>query len=246
MEDEIVDLIELIDEVYRTFGFDSFMVELSTRPPKSIGKPDDWERAENALKNALRKKQIDFQLNPGEGAFYGPKIDYHIRDSLGRFWQCGTIQVDFSMPERFDLAYIGPDGEKHRPVMIHRAILGSVERFIGILIEHYGGAFPLWLSPVQVRVVPISEKHHDYGKQVTVALKDAGLRAFMDARNEKVGYKIRDAEKKKIPYMLILGDTELQNGTVSVRKHHTGDQGEQSLSGFIEKTQDEIYRRICH
>ncbi|OVE79915.1 threonine--tRNA ligase, partial [bacterium I07] len=243
MEDEVIKLIDLVDEVYQTFGYSKYDIELSTRPAKSIGSHEMWELAEKTLSNALNRRDIAFQVNQGEGAFYGPKIDYHIQDSLGRMWQCGTIQVDFSMPERFGLEYVGDDGEKHQPVMIHRAILGSVERFIGILIEHYGGAFPAWLAPVQVVVIPISEKHHDYGLEVHSALRNKGIRVYLDQRNEKVGYKIREAETKKIPYMFILGDKEITNHSIALRIRRQGDQGEEKLTEVIEKIKDEIDRR---
>ena len=246
MEDEVIKLIDLIDEVYHTFGFDNFTMELSTRPAKSIGSAEMWERAENALKNALATKGIQYQVNPGDGAFYGPKIDYHIQDSLGRTWQCGTIQLDFSMPERFELEYVGTDGIKHRPVMIHRAIFGSVERFIGILIEHYGGAFPVWLSPVQTTVIPVSERHLEYAEKVTAELKAAGIRVKLDSRNEKVGFKIREAATQKVPYMCIVGDAEIEDNTVAVRKRGEGDIGKMSLELFKNKIQDEIIRRISH
>ncbi|MFH1940517.1 MAG: threonine--tRNA ligase [bacterium] len=244
MEDEIIKLIDLVEEVYHTFGFNRFLLELSTRPNQSIGTAAMWEKAEKALMNALERKKAIYQVNPGEGAFYGPKIDYHIEDSLGRLWQCGTIQVDFSMPERFDLEYVGSDGEKHRPVMIHRAILGSVERFIGILIEHVGGAFPVWLAPVQCAVLPISEKHHDYAQEIFQILTEAQIRCKIDDRNEKMGYKIREAETKKIPYMCIVGDREIDERTVSVRKRKKGDLGSKSLQDFVTQIQDEIKRRI--
>ena len=244
MEDEVINLIDLVDEVYHAFGFDRFQLELSTRPGKSIGTDEMWERAEKALIHALKRKNIACQVNPGEGAFYGPKIDYHIQDSLGRLWQCGTIQVDFSMPERFDLEYVGSDGQKHRPVMLHRAILGSVERFIGILIEHYGGAFPVWLAPVQCAILPIADRHHAYAHDVEKAMTEAGIRARIDDRSEKVGYKIREAETKKTPYMCIVGDKEMENQTLSVRKHREGDVGAVPLSVFVENIQDEIKRRV--
>ena len=244
MEDEICKLIDLVDEVYHAFGYDQFQVELSTRPKKSIGTDGVWEKAEQALSRALDRKNILYQVNQGEGAFYGPKIDYHIQDSLGRLWQCGTIQVDLSMPERFDLEYVGPDGEKHRPVMIHRAILGSVERFIGILIEHVGGAFPVWLSPVQCVVLPISEKYKAYAHQIFNAMVEQGIRCRVDDRSEKVGYKIRELETKKVPYMCIVGDQEMKNKTVSVRKRRKGDLGEKSLSNFLKKIQTEMKRRV--
>ncbi len=244
MEDEIVKLIELVEEVYTTFGYNQFQIELSTKPQKSIGSDAMWQKAEEALQHALSVKGIDYQVNPGEGAFYGPKIDYHIQDSLGRLWQCGTIQVDFSMPERFDLDYIGADGQKHRPVMIHRAILGSLERFIGILIEHVGGAFPLWLAPVQCIVIPVSDKFLDYANSVVQTMSEAGLRTTIDQRSEKVGYKIRDAEVNKIPLMCIVGAKEMEAETVSVRKRHEGDLGSRVLPDLIAEMQNDIARRI--
>ncbi len=243
MEDEIIGCINLVEEVYRNFGFEEFLVELSTRPAKSIGSDDMWQRAEKTLNNALTQKKIDFQVNHGEGAFYGPKIDYHIKDSLGRMWQCGTIQLDFSMPERFELEYIGPDNAKHRPVMIHRAILGSLERFIGILIEHYGGAFPLWLAPVQCILLPISEKHHPYAENLFKQILEQGIRCKLDNRSEKIGYKIREAEVKKIPYMCIIGDKELESQSMSVRKRTKGDLGTQSLSTFLKLIKNQIQGR---
>jgi len=246
MEAEVMNLIDLVDEIYHTFGYDHYEMELSTRPKKSIGTAEMWEKAEKGLSHALNKKEKFYKVNAGEGAFYGPKIDYHILDSLGRMWQCGTIQVDFSMPERFDLEYIGSDGKKHRPVMIHRAILGSVERFIGILIEHVGGAFPLWLAPIQCMILPISEKHHAYARQVHGKMIEKEIRSIIDDRSEKVGYKIREAETKKIPYMCIIGDKEMDSHTVAVRKHREGDLGGAELPSFIEKIVDETKRRLSH
>ena len=246
LEEEIVKIIDLVTEVYATFGFENILVELSTRPAKSIGSDAMWEQAETALRHALENKKMAFQVNEGEGAFYGPKIDYHIKDSLNRQWQCGTIQVDFSMPERFELEYVGSDGERHRPVMIHRAILGSVERFIGILIEHYGGALPIWLSPVQCIVLPISEKHHKQAEDVYRTLQEKGIRCKLDDRSEKVGYKIREAETLKIPYMCIIGDREIAESAVSVRKRREGDEGSMHLDEFIKRIQGEIQRRNCH
>jgi threonyl-tRNA synthetase len=246
LEVEIIKLIELVEEVYSTFGYKDYQIELSTRPSKSIGSAEMWEKAEEALKRALQKKEVTYQVNPGEGAFYGPKIDYHIRDSLGRMWQCGTIQVDFSMPERFNLEYIGADGNKHRPVLIHRAILGSVERFIGILIEHLGGDFPVWLAPVQSIVIPVSEKHLSYGDKIFQELRSSGIRCHLDRRNEKVGYKIRDAETQKIPYMLIVGDKEIEGNTISLRRRKQGDLGGMSVAQFLQRVQDEINRRDTH
>ncbi len=246
VEEEIIKLIDLIDEIYHAFGFENFLIELSTRPNKSIGTDKMWNMAEKALSNALKSKKLDYQINNGEGAFYGPKIDYHIQDSIGRLWQCGTIQLDFSMPDRFDLEYIGPDGKKHRPVMIHRAILGSVERFIGILIEHFGGAFPTWLAPVQCIVLPISEKVHDYAQKVLKQIQAAKIRSVPDIRNEKIGYKIREAEIKKIPYMCIIGEKEKSTQNISIRKRNEGNTGQTALSSLITEIQDQIKRRTCY
>jgi len=238
IEDEILGVIDLIDYVYnKIFGFE-YHVELSTRPEKSMGSDELWEQATSALQNALEKKGMPYKINEGDGAFYGPKIDFHLKDSLGRTWQCGTIQLDFMMPDRFDLSYIGPDGEKHRPVMIHRVIFGSIERFIGILIEHYAGAFPVWLAPVQARILPISEKHLEYAQKVKQQLQDAGIRVELDERNEKIGYKIREAQMQKVPYMLIVGDKEAEESTVSVRVRGKGDVGQKSIDAFIEEVKE--------
>lgn len=230
--DEIKGVVRLIDEVYQKFGF-SYHVELSTRPEDSIGSDEDWETATNGLRKALDELNMDYLVNEGDGAFYGPKIDFHLTDSLGRTWQCGTIQLDFQLPLRFEAEYIGADGEKHRPIMIHRVVFGSIERFIGILIEHYAGKFPLWLAPVQVRVLPISDKFADYAKQVSAKLKAAGYRCETDLKSEKIGYKIREAQLEKVPYMLIVGQKEEENGTVSVRSREDGDLGAKEPSDFI-------------
>ncbi|MFP4163322.1 MAG: threonine--tRNA ligase [Chitinispirillaceae bacterium] len=235
IEEEITKVISFITHIYSTFGFDDYKIELSTRPEQYIGSPEIWDRAETALKNVLEHQKIDYQLNPGDGAFYGPKIDFHIKDVLKRSWQCGTIQLDFSMPERFGLEYTDADGEKKRPVMIHRALLGSMERFIGILLEHYGGALPLWLSPVQCRILPISEKYMEYARKVQKQAFENGIRVELDDRNEKVGYKIRDAETKKIPFMVVVGEKEQEAGTVSLRRHSKGDLGTRSVEEFIEE-----------
>ncbi|HHY41483.1 MAG TPA: threonine--tRNA ligase [Thermoanaerobacterales bacterium] len=234
IEEEIIGVIDLIDYVYKIFGFE-YHVELSTRPEDSMGSDELWEQATNALQKALEKKGMPYKINEGDGAFYGPKIDFHLKDSIGRTWQCGTIQLDFQMPERFDLTYIGPDGEKHRPVMIHRVIFGSIERFIGILIEHFAGAFPVWLAPVQARILPISEKHMDYARKVKHCLEEAGIRVELDERNEKIGYKIREAQMQKVPYMLIVGDKEAEENTVSVRVREKGDIGQKSIESFIDE-----------
>ncbi len=231
--DEIRMLIAFFHEVYGHFGLDDVRVELSTRPEKSIGSDDIWEEAEAALKAALEKSGMDYELNEGDGAFYGPKIDFHIRDALKRSWQCGTIQLDFSMPDRFGCTYIGADGQKHVPVMIHRACYGSVERFLGILIEHYAGRFPLWLAPVQVTVLPVSEKFNDYARTVRDALLDAGLRAEINLKDDRIGYKIREASLQKIPYVIVVGAQEQEGETINVRSRDRGEIGEMALEGFL-------------
>ncbi len=241
--DEIIEVIDLIDYFYRTFGF-TYKVELSTKPEKALGSPEVWEKATNALIEALRRKNIPYKVNEGEGAFYGPKIDFHLEDSLGRSWQCGTIQVDFVNPENFDLTYIGEDGNKHRPVMIHRVIFGSIERFLGILVEHYGGAFPLWLAPVQVKVVSVTSRNEDYTRKVVDFLKDEGIRVELDVRNERVGYKIREAEMEKVPYVLVIGDQEEQAKCVRVRARGKGDQGPAGLEEFLQKIKQEIEQKL--
>ena len=237
--DEIKGVTRLINEVYSQFGFDYF-VELSTRPEDSMGSDEDWEMATNGLRNALDEMGLKYIVNEGDGAFYGPKIDFHLRDSIGRTWQCGTIQLDFQLPQRFELEYTGADGEKHRPIMIHRVVFGSIERFIGILIEHFAGAFPTWLAPVQVKILPISDKYADYSKEVLDKLTEAGIRAEMDTRSEKIGYKIREAQTQKIPYMLVVGQKEEEEKTVSVRSRFAGDEGASSVESFIESIQKEI------
>ena len=239
IESEIVNLMHLINEVYSIFGF-SYTVELSTRPEDSMGSDEDWNMAENALKKALEDQGMEYQLNEGDGAFYGPKIDFHIKDCLGRDWQCGTIQLDFQMPERFDLTYIGEDGEKHRPVMLHRVVFGSIERFIGILIEHYAGAFPTWIAPVQVKLLPIADSHKQYAEKLKAELEKNGIRVELDDRQEKIGYKIREAQLQKIPYMLILGDKEVEANAVGVRSRKDGDIGQMQLQDFIAKVQKEV------
>ena len=215
-------------------------IALSTRPEDSMGSDEDWNMAENALKKALEDQGMEYQLNEGDGAFYGPKIDFHIKDCLGRDWQCGTIQLDFQMPERFDLTYIGEDGEKHRPVMLHRVVFGSIERFIGILIEHYAGAFPTWLAPVQVKLLPIADSHKQYAEKLKAELEKNGIRVELDDRQEKIGYKIREAQLQKIPYMLILGDKEVEANAVGVRSRKDGDIGQMQLQDFIAKVQKEV------
>ena len=233
IESEIEGVVRLIDEVYSKFGF-KYHVELSTRPEDSMGSDEDWENATNALMNALKTMNIDYVVNEGDGAFYGPKIDFHLEDSLGRTWQCGTIQLDFQMPQRFDLEYTGADGGKHRPVMVHRVIFGSIERFMGILIEHYAGKFPVWLAPVQVRVLSVSEKSFAYANEVYDRLKDAGVRVALDNSDEKIGYKIRQAQLQKVPYMLVLGEKESDDGTiVTVRTRDGKDLGQAQTDMFI-------------
>ncbi|NLP45950.1 MAG: threonine--tRNA ligase [Epulopiscium sp.] len=243
IKDEIKNVIDLIDKFYNIFGF-KYHVELSTRPEDSMGSDEEWERAINSLKEALEEKGYDYIINEGDGAFYGPKIDFHLEDCLGRTWQCGTIQLDFQMPERFDLTYIGQDGEKHRPVMIHRVVFGSIERFIGILIEHFAGAFPTWLAPVQVKVLPISEKFHDYAEKVVKSLEEADIKVEADWRGEKIGYKIREARMQRIPYMLIVGQKEQEEEKVAVRSREKGDEGQQNLSDFIERVKEEIETKV--
>ena len=242
IKDEIKGVARLIDEVYSLFGF-KYHVELSTRPEDSMGSDEDWEMATDGLRSALDDLGLDYVVNEGDGAFYGPKIDFHLEDSIGRTWQCGTIQLDFQLPLRFNLEYTGADGEKHRPIMIHRVAFGSIERFIGILIEHFAGAFPTWLAPVQVKVLPISDKYIEYGEKVLNALKDAGIRAEIDTRSEKIGYKIREAQTQKVPYMLIAGAKEEEENLVAVRSRKDGDQGQKALDTFIAEIKEEIRTR---
>lgn len=239
IKDEIKGVAKLIDEVYSLFGF-KYHVELSTRPEDSMGSDEDWEMATDALRGALDDLGLEYVVNEGDGAFYGPKIDFHLEDSLGRTWQCGTIQLDFQLPLRFNLEYTGADGEKHRPIMIHRVAFGSIERFIGILIEHFAGAFPTWLAPVQVKVLPISDKYAEYGKKVLNALEAEGIRAEIDTRSEKIGYKIREAQTQKVPYMLVVGAKEEEDQLVAVRSRKDGDQGQKSLDAFITDVKEEI------
>ena len=243
IRDEIKGVARLIDEIYSLFGF-KYHVELSTRPENSMGSDEDWEMATEGLRGALDDLGLDYMVNEGDGAFYGPKIDFHLEDSIGRTWQCGTIQLDMQMPQRFDLEYTGADGEKHRPIMIHRVAFGSIERFIGILIEHFAGAFPTWLAPVQVKVLPISEKHLEYGKKVLAQLEEAGIRAELDERAEKIGYKIREAQMNKIPYMLVVGAKEEEQNLVSVRSRFTGDEGQKDIASFIDAIKEEIQAKV--
>lgn len=241
--DEIKGVVRLIDEVYSMFGF-KYHVELSTRPDNSIGEDREWELATDGLRKALEELDLPYIVNEGDGAFYGPKIDFHLEDSLGRTWQCGTIQLDFQLPMRFEAEYTGADGEKHRPIMIHRVVFGSIERFIAILTEHFAGKFPVWLAPVQVRILPISEKYNEYGEKTAAALKAAGLRCELDKRDEKVGYKIREARNQRIPYILVVGEKEQENGTVTVRYRGNEEQTAMETAAFIEKITGEIRERV--
>ena len=239
IRDEIKDVAKLIDSVYSLFRF-KYHVELSTRPEDSMGSDEDWNMATDALRGALDDLELPYVVNEGDGAFYGPKIDFHLEDSIGRTWQCGTIQLDFQLPMRFNCEYTGADGEKHRPIMIHRVVFGSIERFIGILIEHFAGAFPTWLAPVQVKVLPISDKHMEYGQKVLDELKASGIRAELDSRAEKIGYKIREAQMQKVPYMLVVGAKEEEENLVSVRSRFAGDEGQRSLDEFIAAMKEEV------
>jgi threonyl-tRNA synthetase len=235
LDGEIVRVLDFVTNILRAFGFDRYDIYLSTRPEKASGSPEQWEVATAALRQALESRGLAYQVDPGEGVFYGPKIDIKIKDSLDRAWQCSTIQVDFHNPNRFGLEYIGEDGKAHQPVMVHRALLGSLERFFGVLIEHYGGAFPLWLAPVQAVVIPVAERHQDYGRKVAEELRAAGARVSVDDRSEKMGYKIREAQVQKIPYMLVVGDKEVEAGNVSVRHRQKGDLGAQAVSDLAAK-----------
>lgn len=239
IKDEIKNVVRLIDGVYNTFGFE-YHIELSTRPEDSMGAQEDWDIATDALRDAITELGYDFEVNEGDGAFYGPKLDFHLKDCLGRTWQCGTIQLDFQLPERFELEYVGVDGAKHRPIMIHRVVFGSIERFIGILTEHFAGAFPTWLAPVQVKLLPIADRHCDYLKAVENKLEERGIRCEIDDRSEKIGFKIRSAQMEKIPYMLVAGDKDIENGTVSVRSRKEGEQGAMSVDEFADMIEKEI------
>jgi threonyl-tRNA synthetase len=238
IEEEIGKIIELIDHMYSVFGFE-YRIELSTRPENSMGSDELWNQAEQALEKVLKDRGIEYRLNEGDGAFYGPKIDFHILDALKRSWQCATIQLDFQMPEKFDLHYIGEDNQRHRPVVIHRAVYGSIDRFIGILIEHYAGAFPVWLAPVQAMVIPVSNQFDDYAVTVKEKLFEKGVRVEVDLRNEKLGYKIREAQLKKIPYMLVIGERERNDGTISVRVRGQGDIGAMKVEELVERIEKE-------
>ena len=239
IKEEIKGVVRLIDKVYSTFGF-KYHIELSTMPEDHMGALEDWNTATDALRAAITELGYDYEVNEGDGAFYGPKLDFHLTDCLGRTWQCGTIQLDFQLPERFELEYTGADGAKHRPIMIHRVVFGSIERFIGILTEHFAGAFPMWLAPVQVKILPIAERHHDYAAQLEKTLTSAGLRVENDLRSEKIGYKIREAQLQKIPYMIVVGDKEAEQGNVAVRSRKEGDLGTMPVEAFIEKAQKEV------
>lgn len=239
IKDEIKGVIKLIDKVYSLFGFE-YHLELSTRPEDSMGSAEIWDAATDALREAMDEEGLSYQINEGDGAFYGPKIDFHLTDCLGRTWQCGTIQLDFQMPEKFDITYIGEDGEKHRPVMIHRVLFGSIERFIGILTEHFAGAFPTWLAPVQVRLMSITDHQLPYIEEICKKMKAKGIRAEVDMRNEKIGYKIRESHGQRIPYALVAGDKEVENGTLSVRRHGVGDLGAKNVDELIESILEEI------
>lgn len=239
IKDEIKGVVRLIDDAYNTFGF-KYHIELSTKPENSMGSDEDWDIATDALKAAITELGYDFEINEGDGAFYGPKLDFHLTDCIGRTWQCGTIQLDFQLPERFELEYTGADGAKHRPIMIHRVVFGSIERFIGILTEHYAGAFPTWLAPVQVKLLPIADRHIDYVRQLQEKLEEAGIRCELDDRSEKIGFKIRSAQLEKIPYMLVVGDKDIEAGTVAVRSRKNGDEGASTIEEFIERIQKEV------
>jgi threonyl-tRNA synthetase len=241
IQDEVAACLDFAKDLYEMFGLE-YHLELSTRPPERIGDDALWDRAEGALEDALKARGEDYRVNEGDGAFYGPKIDAHLTDSLGRSWQCGTVQLDYSMPDRFGLAYTGADDQEHQPVMIHRALLGSFERFIGILIEHYAGELPLWLAPVQATVLPIADRHVGYAREVEQRLREAGLRVEVDDRTESVGRKIRDAELQKIPYMLVVGDRDQEAGEVSVRRHREGDQGAKPVGEVAELLASEAAR----
>ncbi len=239
IKDEIKGVVQLIDSVYSTFGFE-YHIELSTQPEDSMGAKEDWDIATEALRNAITELGYDYEVNEGDGAFYGPKLDFHLTDCLGRTWQCGTIQLDFQLPERFELEYIGADGEKHRPIMIHRVVFGSIERFIGILTEHFAGAFPTWLAPVQVKFLPIADRHADYAREIMEKLEAKGIRCELDDRSEKTGLKIRAAQMEKVPYMIIVGDKDVEAGTVSVRSRKNGDEGATTVDEFVARIEKEI------
>ena len=243
MKDEIKNVVRLFDEVYSVFGL-TYQIEVSTMPEDHMGDVKDWDFATETLKQAVTEMGKDYVINEGDGAFYGPKLDFHLSDCLGRTWQCGTIQLDMQLPERFELEYMGADNEKHRPVMIHRVVLGSIERFIGIITEHYAGAFPLWLAPVQVKILPIGEGHIEYANKVKDILEENHLRVEVDARNEKIGYKIREAQLKKVPYMLVVGDKEMAEGLVAVRSRSEGELGQLTIEDFTKRAVEEVKSKV--
>ncbi len=243
IKDEVKGVVRLIDKVYQQFGF-IYHIELSTKPEDSMGSEEDWEVATEALRQSVTELGYDYKVNEGDGAFYGPKLDFHLTDCIGRTWQCGTIQLDFQLPERFELEYVGADGNKHRPIMIHRVVFGSIERFIGILIEHFAGAFPVWLAPVQVKLLPIADRHLDYMYEVKKALEAKGIRCEVDDRNEKIGYKIREAQVKKIPYMVIAGDKDIENGTVAIRSRKDGDVGAMTPAEFVDLIVEKVNSKV--
>ncbi len=239
IKEEIINVVKFIDDVYKMFDF-KYHVELSTRPEKSMGTDDEWQMAEQSLKDAMDEANVTYIINEGDGAFYGPKLDFHLEDCIGRTWQCGTVQLDLQMPQRFDLTYVGSDNEKHRPIMIHRVIFGSIERFIGILIEHFAGKFPLWLAPVQVKLLTVAESFEDYAKQIAAKCEDCGLRVQLDVRNEKIGYKLREARNERVSYIGIIGEREMQNNTISVRSNKLGELGELNVEDFVAKLVEEV------
>ena len=243
IKDEIKGVVKLIDKVYKQFGF-TYHIELSTRPEDSMGSEEDWEVATEALRQSVTELGYDYKVNEGDGAFYGPKLDFHLTDCIGRTWQCGTIQLDFQLPERFELEYVGADGNKHRPIMIHRVVFGSIERFIGILIEHFAGAFPVWLAPVQVKLLPIADRHLDYIYEVKKALEAKGIRCEVDDRNEKIGYKIREAQVNKVPYMVIVGDKDVEAGTVAIRSRKDGDLGAMTSAEFVDFMVEKVTSKV--
>ncbi|MFC2136286.1 threonine--tRNA ligase, partial [Bacteroidota bacterium] len=246
IEDEILEVVRFSREMWKTFGFENLKFYIATRPEKSVGTDEQWDKAIKSLMNALEKMDLPYEIDEGGGVFYGPKIDMKIKDALNREWQMTTVQFDFTLPERFDMTYIGEDGKEHRPFMVHRALLGSIERFFGVLIEHYAGAFPTWLAPVQTAVIPVSQNYFDYAEKVANALKDKNVRVELDRRNEKIGYKIRDWETQKVPYMLVVGEKEESSDTVSVREHKVGDKGSQGLDEFINYIVNEIDNKISN
>jgi threonyl-tRNA synthetase len=239
IKDEIMNVVNLVDEVYSTFGF-KYHIELSTRPEKSMGTDEEWEQAESSLIAALEELDVEYKLNPADGAFYGPKIDFHLEDCIGRTWQCGTIQLDMQLPQRFDLNYIGEDGNKHKPVVIHRVVYGSIERFIGILIEHFAGRFPTWLAPTQVKFIPVADRHIEYCEKLKSTLEDKDLQVEIDGRSEGVGYKIREAQLEQVPYMIIVGDDEVEGEKLSIRSRDAGELGKQTIDEFIHHIVKEI------